>query len=333
MKIKIFDKYGAILLFLILLFTTGIEIHSTLTTPQISNWNYHQLQKIDHSRKNFSFAVFGDNRNSIFTFNNLISQLNKENLLFSIDVGDLVLDGDKTKFQFFIKQVENAHSPLLTAYGNHEAWGNGRNRYIRMFGPLYYSLSVGDNYFIIFDDSNERNIDHKQYVWLKKELRISQKYKNRFVFMHVPLYDPRGENGSMIFTGHGLKDKKFAKKLNDLFDKNKITMLFCSHIHGYFRGKWGKTPYIITGGAGGPLKGSDPNHYFYHHIRVDINNNSLVYGVIRTRNFVPNSLIGRGIYDVFVLYVYYYLRLYFWQIILFGTLIYFGFYYFNFFHH
>ena len=324
MKTKIFNKYVAVLLVLILLFATGIKIRSTLTAPYISNWNLHKLEKIDHSKKNFSFAVFGDNRNSIFTFNDLISQLNKENLLFSIDVGDLVLDGDKTKFQFFIKQIENVRPPLLTAYGNHEAWGNGRNRYIRIFGPLYYSFSVGDNYFIILDDSNERSIDNKQYIWLKKELKISQKYKNRFVFMHVPLYDPRGANNSMIFTGHGLKDQKFTKKLNNLFDKNKVTMLFCAHIHGYFRGRWGKTPYIITGGAGAPLKGLDPNHYFYHHIKVNVNNNGLAYSVIKTNSFVPNSLIGRGIYDIFVLYVYYYFELYFWQIILFGTLIYFG---------
>lgn len=55
-----------------------------------------------------------------------------------------------------------------------------------------------------------------------------------------------------------MKDLDFAKKLNRLFDENNVTMLFVSHIHGYYRGVWGRTPYIMTGGAGAELAGSDP---------------------------------------------------------------------------
>ena len=38
----------------------------------------------------------------------------------------------------------------------------------------------------------------------------------------------------------------FEKKLNKLFDKYHVTTLFVSHIHGYFKGTWSQTPYIIT---------------------------------------------------------------------------------------
>ncbi len=77
------------------------------------------------------------------------------------------------------------------------------------------------------------------------------KYRYRFVFSHVPLHDPRkGEYAQ----GHSMKNMKEAIKLNRLLDKYRVTMLFASHIHAYFRGKWHQTPYIITGGAGAPLK-------------------------------------------------------------------------------
>ena len=66
-------------------------------------------------------------------------------------------------------------------------------------------------------------------------------------------------------------------------------MLFCSHIHFYYKGKWKKTPFIITGGAGAPLK-----HYknmgFYHYIKVTINSNNVEYKVIKINEKEPSFL-------------------------------------------
>lgn len=73
----------------LLIITIGIKIHSAITFPQITDWNYRQLQKIDKKAKNFSFAVFGDNKNSITTFENLINAVNLDDVMFSIDIGDL----------------------------------------------------------------------------------------------------------------------------------------------------------------------------------------------------------------------------------------------------
>ncbi len=318
MKTKIFHKYVVTLLFSILLFATGIKIHSALTAPQVSDWNYHQLQKIDHSKRNFSFAVFGDNKNSVKTFENLISKLNNDDVLFAIDDGDLVWDGEREKFRFFLNQVKGLNKPLLTVFGNHEAKGNGRDAYYNLFGQFYYSYFIGNSYFIVLDDSNEKNLDDAQFAWLKNELKKSQKYKYRFVFMHVPLYDP--QNNSTTILAHALKDKIFAKKLNDLFDENKVTMLFCSHIHGYFRGKWGKTPYIITGGGGAELMGTDPKHYFYHYIKVNVNDNSVHYDVVKLKS--PDfELLDRWTHDAWI-YIYAFFAVHFIDALLVITLIY-----------
>jgi len=270
-------KIAKIILLLLLLLATGIKIHFILTEPKVSEWNYHQLKKIDHSKNNFSFVVFGDNKNSKRVFENLISKLNKEAILFAIDNGDLVLSGDKAYFKFFLDQIKDLNKPLLTVLGNHGAEGNGRRNYYNIFGPFYYSFFIGNSYFIILDDSNEKNIDKAQFEWLKGELKKSKKYRYCFVFMHVPLYDPR------VGFHHALKDKECARKLNKLFDNYHITMLFLSHIHGYFTGTWSKTPYIITGGGGAKLAGSDPNHYFYHYVRVTVNKYSVNYKLIKLK--------------------------------------------------
>jgi len=272
---------------------------------------------IDDLKTNFSFAVFGDNKNSARTFENLISKLNDDNILFAIDDGDLVYDGENEKFRFFLNQVKDLNKPLLTVFGNHEAREKGRAEYYDLFGLFYYSFNVGNNYFIILDDSNEKDLNDEQLAWLKNELKISQSYKNRFVFMHVPLYDPRkGE----YKKGHSLDDLSFAKDLNNLFDENNVTLLFVSHIHGYYNGTWGRTPYIITGGGGAELAGSDSKHYFYHYIRVNIDNNSMKYDVIKLKS--PDfELFDRWTHDAWI-YIYAFLSIHFIDTLLVLALIY-----------
>ena len=318
MRIKLLNKYILAFFVLLLLVTTGIKLHATLITPNVSDWNFHQLQKIDKNKTNFSFAVFGDNKNSITTFDDLISKLNKEDVLFAIDDGDLVFDGENEKFGFFLNQIKGLNKPLLTVFGNHEAMEKGRATYYDLFGPFYYSFAVGNSYFIVLDDANEKNLDDVQFNWLKNEFKISQNFKYHFVFMHVPLYDPRDDQG--IHLPHSLKNKIFAKKLNDLFDENNITMLFVSHIHGYFKGIWGKTPYTITGGAGAELMGSNPNHYFYHYIRVDVNSLGVKYDVIKLKT--PDfEMVDRGIHNIWI-YTYAFFAIHFVDIVLMLSLFY-----------
>jgi len=233
----------------------------------------------------------------------------------------LVYDGEKEKFRFFINQIKKLNKPLLTVVGNHDIRDDGRANYYEIFGRFYYSFTIGNNYFIILDDADENDLDPWQMVWLKNELQKSQDYKYRFVFMHVPLYDPRrGE----YKRGHSLRNLAFAEKLNALFDQDEVTMLFVSHIHGYYRGVWGKTPYIITGGAGAELVGSDPQHYFYHYIKVHVSDNGVSYKVVKLKS--PDfELIDRLIHDAWI-YIYAFFAIHFLDLIIILALVYLIFY-------
>jgi len=314
---KYFHRYISYPVVLILVFSGIINFHSIFSFHEISNSNPTQLQKIDKNHNEFSFAVFGDNKNSVKTFNNLISKLNKDNTLFAIDVGDLAYDGEKEKLSFFVNQTRKLNKPLLTVVGNHEIIEEGRANYHVLFGKSYYSFSVGNSYFIILDDSNGENLDAQQLDWLKNELKKAQDYKNRFIFMHIPLYDPRKGNYK---KGYSLKDLNFITQLNKLFDDNNVTMLFVSHIHGYYQGIWGKTPFIITGGGGARLAGSDPNHYFYHYIKVDVDNSNANYEVVKLIS--PDfDLLDRLIHGVWI-FIYAFFVIHFIDILLLVTIIY-----------
>ena len=292
---KVFSKYVVVVVILLLLFATGVKVHSGLAGSPGSEWNRRSLQRIDRSKNEFSFAVFGDNQNSIEVFNDLIKHVNREDVAFALDNGDLVFDGEMPKYRFFINQVKRLNKPLLTGIGNHDILSYGRSNYYEIFGPFYYSFTVGRSYFIVLDDAKETDVDPWQMDWLKGELEKSRTYANRFVFLHVPLYDRRTSGFGL---GHAMKNKKAARELNALFDKYNVTMLFASHIHEFDRGVWGKTPYIITGGAGGELAGTDPRHYFFHYVKVSVTDGGVSYNVVKLKS--PTTVLERIVYATWV---------------------------------
>ena len=251
-------------------------------------YNVKMLNKLGNPKINkFSFAMMGDDRDGDNILAKIIQTINKDNSIkFAINNGDLTQDGYKKEFQRYLKIIKKAKMPFLSIIGNHEIpWYDGKSNYETMFGKTNFDFAYGNSFFIALD-SSDKKISKKQITWLENELKISQKYQHRFVITHVPLYDPRkGE----YKKGHSFKSLKQAKELNDLFDKFKVDMIFCSHIHFYYRGVWQKTPFIITGGAGAPL-----NHYknngFYNYVKVTIDGNKIEYNVEKIKEKEPSFL-------------------------------------------
>ncbi len=211
--------------------------------PPIWDWNYVQQKKIEAIRPqpdSFFFAVFGDNKNSISTSNSLIDRGNWGEVQFFIKTGDLIdnmFDG-QSECRTYVDQIKRLQKPFFVILGNHATEGSSC-AYNRLFGRLYYSFPFGDAYFIALNGSHEDGPGPQQFDWLVKELKKSQSYQYRFVFMHIPLYDP--EAGGPYRLGPSLKDTNVAEQLNTPFDKNKVTMVFTAHVHGYYAGTWHTT--------------------------------------------------------------------------------------------
>jgi glyoxylase-like metal-dependent hydrolase (beta-lactamase superfamily II) len=308
---------------ILLIIALIIKIHAAVNVTNESNWNYRQIEKIDTTKNEFSFIVFGDNKNSIRTFEDMIARINEEDSLFAIGCGDFVYDGSKEKYNFVLKQLKKFDKPIVTVVGNHDIADYGRENYYNIFGNYYYSFSVGDVYFIILDNANEIELDPWQMDWLKGELKRSQSFQYRFVFMHVPLYDPRIEvpkkpilyipviSEYEYYTE--LYNRTQALELSRLFNQYHVTHVFVSHIHGYYTGLMGDVPYTVTGGAGAELFGSDPEHYFYHYIKVSIAKDEVKHDVVRLQT--PKPRLNR-ILDFLWVYIYAYFAIKFWDFIL-----------------
>ncbi len=224
----------------------------------------------------FSFAVFGDNRGSTDVFRALLRRVNGDpDISFAVSTGDAVGMGTSDRYALYLSQVgENLKKPLVCAIGNHELLGKGRELYFRTLGPFYYSFAFGDAYFIVIDDAGSEGIDLMQERWLEDELCAATAYPLCFVFMHQPLFDPAGTT-----IRHSLPAVP-ARKLMDILKKYRVTYIFCSHIHGYFVGQWEGIPYVISGGAGAPLIGTDAAHYFYHYLKVRVKEGRVTIDVV-----------------------------------------------------
>jgi len=239
------------------------------------NWNEHEIKKIEQvkSSEKFSFAVLADNKNGYKTFKRILKDIEDNNYLFAIDVGDLVYDGEKAKYRIFYRLIRNLKTPFLVAPGNHDIRETGEENYFDIFGKFYYSFAYNNSLFIVLDTANGKAVDEVQERWLEGELQ--KNYKHKFVFSHYPFFDPRPN------YWHALEDRNNGERLMVLMEKYKPDIVFTSHIHAYYEVPQNGVDYIITGGAGGELLTNDPNHSFYHYIKVDIDGDKVSKTVIR----------------------------------------------------
>lgn len=275
------------------------------------NWNNQQIARINArpSSSHFCFAVMGDNKNDFKTFKRIITDLNQKKPLFSIDVGDLVFESDKEEYRIFYHEIQKAQNPFLVAIGNHELRDEGAKLYSKIFGKTYYTFSHDNSLFIVLDDANEKYLDAIQMDFLKANLQ--RNFAHKFVFMHVPSFDPRQYDLDIlglhknIKLEHCLSDRKNAQEFMNLMTQYHVDAVFTSHIHAYFKEVRNGVPYFITGGAGASMWFSDPTHYFYHYINVCVDNHNVTYKVVKFPS-PDNNTVDRISYALW-LYVWYFI--------------------------
>jgi hypothetical protein len=306
--VRVKKRHG--FLFVIIVLLVGWIIISGMLPVGFGDWNGLQIEKIksQKSSDNFCFAVMGDNQDGFRTFHRIINDVNNRKPLFAIDNGDLVSAGSKEKYRMFYDDIQSFQVPLLVSIGNHDILRKGRANYYDIFGDFYYSFSYNDSLFIVLDDANEKRIDEQQMNFLETELK--RDFKNKFVFMHVPAFDPR----QRAFNPAKLMPKRIrfrssllnesGEKVINMMSKYNVTTVFSGHIHGYFNESMKGVNYIITGGAGGELFYSDPTHYFYNYVYACVNGSNVSYEVIPFPS-PDNNPIDRFFYAFWIFMLYF----------------------------
>jgi serine/threonine-protein phosphatase CPPED1 len=269
------------LFILCLLAWVGAGLAADSAALPAKDWNLRQIERLQAPEGGtLTFAVLADNRSNPAVFERVLKDMARDpSLAFAIDVGDMVEQGTLEQFEAFFKQLRSAaRLPYLTVAGNHDLEKNqDLTLYRKIFGPDYYAFQLRDHYFIVLNDNLHTGMGEAQMAWLEDELRKSQAYKTRLVFLHVPLFDPRGGEN------HHCLPEATGRRLAALFSRYKVTHIFAGHIHSYFSGHWDGVPYTITGGGGAPLYGTDPEHFFYHYLKVTLKGAEVLVEVQRIK--------------------------------------------------
>ncbi|GAB6906888.1 hypothetical protein DESC_940097 [Desulfosarcina cetonica] len=233
----------------------------------VSNGNHDAIAAIQtQDPSDFTFAVFGDNKDGYALFDALLKDIDhKKESSFAVAVGDFVNGGSKSNYRHFIGELDDDLAiPLVTVIGNHDLQQDESDaNYRAIFGTPNDHFAIGRNEFIILNAPTQSGVGQKDREWLAAVLENAQFMDNRFVFMHVPPFDPRG--------GRFHKNLQDGADLMNLFQRYHVTHLFAGHIHGYFSGIRQGVPYTITGGGGGELQArADRKHFFHHYVTAHI---------------------------------------------------------------
>ncbi|MBT3377589.1 MAG: hypothetical protein HN849_34890 [Victivallales bacterium] len=249
----------------------GIEIHEHTGFVREDEWLPEQKGNLSIPYpSNFSFAVFGDSKRNFACLSTILRAVDRDpEIAFAIHTGDLVGNGKREEFRDFMECVAvDLHKPFFTVAGNHDVTGTGREPYNEFFGPRRYVFEVGDASFIVLDTSQESSLDEAQFQWLEQQLSRSESLSKTLVFMHRPPYDPRTNDSPAL-------PPEKAEKLTSLFHKYQVSHVFASHLHAFFEGTWQGVPYTISGGAGARLHGTDAKVFFFHYLKVNVNDSGV----------------------------------------------------------
>ena len=224
--------------------------------------NYRTFRTFSPERKNYSFAVLGDNRTQPDKFKKIADTVSKHNVDFFLHTGDILTQGINLKEwydEWFVPGYSMLQkAPVFIAWGNHEyPWDE--KSYQHVFYPDrsqfkskgYYSYQNGNVLFIHINTFEPFKPGTKQYEWLENKLK-SCDLPFIVAALHVSAFTGAGH-------AKGADVKEVRQFIVPLLAKYNVNLVVSGHDHVYDRSEYAGTTYVIAGGAGAPLY--DPKTY------------------------------------------------------------------------
>jgi predicted phosphodiesterase len=253
--------------------------------------NQQVLQKLAALEKvgpKFSFIVFGDNRSGDEIYRQIVSLAMERMPAFIVNTGDMIATpGDMQEWARFWEISRPITVPYFLTVGNHDINSKvpfSGKKYLEQVDlpgkELYYSFVAGNSLFIVLDsyiDDQEKMIAGEQRKWLEGVLATSTQ-KHKFVFVHHPLYTEKDKG-----KHHGNSMDRYKEerdRLQALFVKHKVSMVFAGHEHLYLRKTVDGILHVITGGGGAPLYSAEDDGGYHHFVRIHVDGDKVKAEVV-----------------------------------------------------
>lgn len=261
--------------------STVFAVACIIATPVFAAQDRPLQQKLAALEKvtgKFTFAVLGDNRTGDDIYRKVIGQVMERKPAFIVNTGDQIeKPGNRAMWANFWEMSKAVTVPYFLTVGNHDAHvevAGSEDTYrdqVNLPGnELYYSFVAGNSLFVVLDSyikGEDKRITGEQFKWLAQVLATSRQ-KHKFVFVHHPLYPEKGKGKHHGNSLDRYKDER--DRLQALFVKHGVALVFLGHEHYYRRKTVDGIPHIIAGGAGAPLYAKDEDGGFHHYVLVTV---------------------------------------------------------------
>jgi hypothetical protein len=176
------------------------------------------------------------------------------------------------KFERPYKSLLDAGVKFYASLGNHDKTSNDAYKLFNMGGERYYTYGRNNVRFLVLDSNY---LDPPQLAWLESALRDA-KEAWKIAYFHHPLYSDGGRHGSEI---------ELRAKLEPLFVKYGVNVVYAGHDHIYERIQPQKGIYYFVSGSAGELRQGD--------LKRSINTAA---GFDRDRSFMLNEIAGDDLF-------------------------------------
>ncbi|MDP2928843.1 MAG: metallophosphoesterase [Candidatus Omnitrophota bacterium] len=202
----------------------------------------------------FSFIAFGDNHAGFIfddsAFLKIIRHINREyrfkkfKIDFAVNLGDVTfMKGTKWDYLVYNRLRAKIKFPVISLMGNHDDDKNGEHLFREYLGRREFSFINRNSYFIVIDNKIT-DLNAQQCAWLEEELKKSEGYRHRFIFMHKQALSPYQQSWFRPELG------KWSYRFMKMCETYKVDIVFAGHEHMFREGTYGAVRYVTSGGAG-----------------------------------------------------------------------------------
>ena len=258
----------------------SLYLHDTVPLPT----NDQIAEKLKANKgEAFSFIAFGDNHAGFIfddsAFLKIIRRMNREdrfrkfNIDFAANLGDVTfMKGSRWEYRIYNRLRSKIKFPVISVMGNHDDDRHGEHLFKELLGKREFSFTNRNSYFIVLDNKIT-DLNEQQCAWLEEELKKSQSYKHRFIFMHkqpLSLYQRswfRPELG------------KWSYRFMKICEAYKVDIVFAGHEHMFREAVYGTVRYVTSGGAGMLIQIPESDGGYLHYVVVRVYGDYVDYEV------------------------------------------------------
>ena len=246
----------------------------------------------------FRFVVMGDNRpgrgvEPPEVFLRIIDEVNLLDPDFVVLCGDLILGGgdlEETLRQWeeYDKAVSRFRMKVWPVAGNHDYWDSMSDSLWRArFGKPVYSFDHKGSHFVVLNTEElgyTDRISPRQLKWLKEDLRKAKDAKHIFVFLHKPIWAfPSQKEG-------------WWRDVHPILAEHRVDAVFAGHWHQYtWYPRRDGVRYIVTGGAGAPLRRGPGG--FHHYLFVTVRDEEVRIAVVEPGKISDERCVDQEMTD------------------------------------